>query len=69
VLTDSGLAALTAAAPGHVGAVRELLFDQLTDQQVDQLREICEAALQALTAADPCCERRQRNGPLGKAVL
>jgi hypothetical protein len=39
---------LVAAAPGHVTAVRENLFDQLTREQVDQLRTICEAALAKL---------------------
>jgi hypothetical protein len=41
-LTDAGFAALEAAAPGHVGAVRENLFDLLTGDQVEQLREISE---------------------------
>jgi DNA-binding MarR family transcriptional regulator len=40
-LTDAGFAALEAAAPGHVAAVRANLFDQLTPEQVTQLREIC----------------------------
>jgi DNA-binding MarR family transcriptional regulator len=48
VLTDEGYAVLVATAPGHVTAVRENLFDQLTREQVDQLREICEAALAKL---------------------
>jgi DNA-binding MarR family transcriptional regulator len=43
VLTDKGFAALEAAAPGHVRGVREHLFDRLTREQVQQLREICEA--------------------------
>src|SRR3712207_216405 len=34
VLTDRGFAALAAAAPGHVEAVRSFLFDALTPQQV-----------------------------------
>jgi DNA-binding MarR family transcriptional regulator len=42
-LTDAGFAALEAAAPGHVGAVRENLFDLLTTEQVGQLRHISEA--------------------------
>jgi DNA-binding MarR family transcriptional regulator len=42
-LTDAGLAALQAAAPGHVAAVRANLFDQLTPEQVVALREISEA--------------------------
>jgi DNA-binding MarR family transcriptional regulator len=48
VLTPQGLEVLAAAAPGHVQAVRENLFDQLSAAQVEQLREICEAALGVL---------------------
>ncbi|HJQ45518.1 MAG TPA: MarR family transcriptional regulator [Amycolatopsis sp.] len=61
-LTSAGLAALEAAAPGHVEAVREALFDALTADQIRQLGEIsaairdrltprCEAALAELEAA------------------
>jgi DNA-binding MarR family transcriptional regulator len=39
-LTDAGLAALQAAAPGHVAEVRRLVFDHLTDDEVIQLRAI-----------------------------
>ncbi|MEU4533851.1 MarR family transcriptional regulator [Streptosporangium sp. NPDC023825] len=45
VLTDQGLAVLTAAAPGHVEAVRQTLFDRLTPDQLRQLAEICAAVL------------------------
>jgi DNA-binding MarR family transcriptional regulator len=45
VLTDEGLAALEAAAPGHVESVRAHLFDQLSPTQQEQLREICETLL------------------------
>jgi DNA-binding MarR family transcriptional regulator len=45
VLTDHGFAALAAAAPGHVNAVREAVFDQLTPEQVEQLDAICRALL------------------------
>ena len=45
VLTDEGFAALAAAAPGHVEAVRSLLFDALTPEQVEQMRQISEAVL------------------------
>ena len=41
-LTDEGFAALAAAAPGHVEQVRRSLIDQLTPEQVEQLREISE---------------------------
>ena len=41
VLTDEGFAALAAAAPGHVEAVRGAIFDRLSEEQVRQLGEIC----------------------------
>ncbi len=50
-LTDEGFAALAAAAPGHVEAVRTMLFDPLTPEQVEQLRAISEAVV---TAAGNC---------------
>lgn len=39
-LTDQGRALLERAAPGHVAAVRELVFDRLTADQVRALTEI-----------------------------
>ena len=45
VLTDEGFAALAAAAPGHVEAVRRLLIDRLSPAQVRQLRQISEAIM------------------------
>ncbi|HKT05599.1 MAG TPA: MarR family transcriptional regulator [Rugosimonospora sp.] len=48
VLTDAGYAVLEAAAPGHVQAVRDSFFDQLSVEQVRQLREICGSALAKL---------------------
>ncbi|MPZ26026.1 MAG: MarR family transcriptional regulator [Micromonosporaceae bacterium] len=42
-LTDAGLATLAAAAPGHVEAVRQHLFDRLTRDQVRVLGEAFEA--------------------------
>ncbi|MQA97911.1 MAG: MarR family transcriptional regulator, partial [Streptosporangiales bacterium] len=38
VLTEAGMAALRAAAPGHVEGVRTHLFDQLDAEQVRQLQ-------------------------------
>lgn len=63
-LTEQGFAALEAAAPGHVEAVREALFDALTPEQVRTLGEIsrairfrlaprCAAARAELDADDP----------------
>jgi DNA-binding MarR family transcriptional regulator len=47
-LTEEGFAALVAAAPGHVRTVRRFLIDQLTPEQVAQLREIAQAVLSGL---------------------
>jgi DNA-binding MarR family transcriptional regulator len=51
-LTDEGVALLAKAAPGHVAAVRQAVFDALTPEQVHQLAEIGEAISQALQHAD-----------------
>jgi DNA-binding MarR family transcriptional regulator len=40
VLTEDGFSVLEAAAPGHVAAVRQWLFDGLTVAQVAQLEQI-----------------------------
>src|SRR3954462_3651834 len=48
VLTDDGFAALEAAAPVHVTGVRTHLFDQLSPQQVENLRDIGETLLRHL---------------------
>lgn len=50
VLTDVGFEVLAAAAPGHVEAVRQNLFDLLTPMQLRQLSEICAAVLPKLSA-------------------
>ncbi|GAB3266243.1 MarR family winged helix-turn-helix transcriptional regulator [Kineosporia babensis] len=39
-LTEAGRAKLAASAPGHVRAVREMLIEQLTAEQLGQLTEI-----------------------------
>ncbi len=43
VLTEKGMGALAAAAPGHVEGVRRHLFDRLSPEQVGQLRAISES--------------------------
>jgi DNA-binding MarR family transcriptional regulator len=50
VLTDAGQEALVAAAPTHVAGVRRHLFDQLSAEQVEQLRAIGEAVATPLVA-------------------
>lgn len=54
-LTDEGFEALRAAAPGHVEQVRQVLFDTLTPEQVDQLREI---SLAIVTGSRETCARQ-----------
>jgi len=63
-LTDAGFAALAAAAPGHADAVRTYVFDLLSPEQVEQLRQICETIADGLKPADAGsgggdCERDQ----------
>jgi DNA-binding MarR family transcriptional regulator len=52
VLTDDGFAALEAAAPGHVEAVRRAVFDVLTPEQVRQLGEISATIRDGLVKGD-----------------
>jgi DNA-binding MarR family transcriptional regulator len=56
VLTDEGFAALAAAAPGHVEAVRGALFDALDPEQVRWLGAISQ------TLADHLASRERRTG-------
>jgi len=51
-LTEEGYAALAAAAPGHVATVRQIVFDPLTPEQVDQLHEICIALTDPTTKSE-----------------
>lgn len=50
VLTDAGRAQVVAAAPGHVEAVRHFVFDGLDRDDVERLRELCDAMLARLDA-------------------
>lgn len=51
VLTEVGSAAIEAAAPGHVHAVRALLFDHLDPAQVAQLAALTATVIQRLDAS------------------
>jgi DNA-binding MarR family transcriptional regulator len=44
-LTDAGWDRLVAAAPQHAETVRSVMFDGLTDEQLDQLGVICDLVL------------------------
>jgi hypothetical protein len=48
VLTRSGRAAIESAAPGHVAAVRRLVFDQMDGAQAEAFGQAFEAILAAL---------------------
>lgn len=50
ILTDEGWKKVSAAAPGHVQAVRRYLFDNLTPDQVEALGR---AAARVVDALDP----------------
>jgi DNA-binding MarR family transcriptional regulator len=52
VLTPTGLGRLQEAAPSHVEAVREFVFDRLTRTQVRQLGAICQRVLDGLPPDD-----------------
>jgi hypothetical protein len=52
MLTEDGLAAIQAAAPGHVAAVRRYLIDQLSPQQLIALGEIGQVMLASTAKAD-----------------
>ena len=55
VLTDDGRAAIERAAPAHVETVRELVFDALSDDDVDALSRIADAVRARLD--QPCGTR------------
>jgi DNA-binding MarR family transcriptional regulator len=49
VLTAAGAAAIGSAAPGHVAAVRTLIFDRLTEDQRAAFERACASIVDALT--------------------
>ena len=59
VLTDAGWDVVRSVAPGHVEAVREALFDPLTEEQTRALGEALQAVLDRL---DPDSSLRVRDG-------
>jgi DNA-binding MarR family transcriptional regulator len=48
VLTAAGADAIRSAAPGHVAAVRRLVFDRLGDDQLAAFEQACSAMIEAL---------------------
>lgn len=51
VLTDQGFQVLTEAAPGHVAAVRELIFDRLGAGDAQTLQRVSERLLEGVDRA------------------
>lgn len=51
-ITDAGRSALERVAPAHAGAVREHLFDLLTDEQVACLAQVADAVVAHLGPSD-----------------
>jgi DNA-binding MarR family transcriptional regulator len=49
LLTEAGAESIRTAAPGHVAAVRELIFDRLTEGQRAAFEQACAAVIEALT--------------------
>jgi len=52
VLTAAGRDAMEQAAPGHVATVRRLVFDQLTEQEVDVLETVLGKVLSGLAGLE-----------------
>jgi DNA-binding MarR family transcriptional regulator len=49
VLTPAGADSIRTAAPGHAAAVRQLVFDRLTEDQRAAFEQACAAIVEALT--------------------
>jgi DNA-binding MarR family transcriptional regulator len=62
-LTAAGLDAVVAAAPGHVGAVRELVLDPLSRDQLGELTAIGEALLTRLDPEGRFADRLEAVAP------
>lgn len=58
-LTDEGWAKIVETAPGHVEAVRNLVFDPLTQAQTRYLRDICRRITRAVDPDDTCLGARK----------
>lgn len=59
ILTDAGWDKVVATAPGHVEAVRTLVFDPLTKAQIRQLTDIGQRIMRTIDPDDRCLDRPQ----------
>lgn len=67
ILTVQGFDVLVGAAPGHVEAVRDLVFGDLTDEQLTQFGEILSVVERRLRADESnrvAPSRGRRSGPV-----
>lgn len=53
ILTDGGAESIHCAAPGHVAAVRDVIFNRLNDEERQSFEKVCGAILGALTGETP----------------
>lgn len=53
VLTEEGRAAIDGAAPRHVEQVRQLMFDHLSEEEVEVLTRISERVISKLVCDEP----------------
>jgi DNA-binding MarR family transcriptional regulator len=53
VITPAGRELLERAAPGHVEAVRQAVFDVLTEEQVRQFGEVCRTIADTVQGVNP----------------
>lgn len=56
IVTSAGRKAITAAAPGHVDAVRRLFVDRLSPRQLDAIAAASDVVLAALEEAEAACD-------------
>ena len=50
-LTDAGYSKLVASAPDHVACVREVVIDEFTPGELDQLRQLCDRIVVRIDAS------------------
>ncbi len=61
ILTQEGWEKVVQTAPGHVEAVRNLVFDVLTKSQVSQLTNIGQRIMRAIDPNDRCLDAATRH--------
>jgi DNA-binding MarR family transcriptional regulator len=52
ILTEAGYAKLVASAPAHVTAVRQLVIDEFSPAELDQLRSFCDRIMTQVNSSE-----------------